>query len=509
MIYYFGGCKNLISRKEVKSIILAAIFLMAFFQFKVLAQSSLDAPRVDIDVNKEWTVKFNSELKPSTVNNTNISITDENNIQVPVIVSLSSDSTTAIISPKTGGYDPGEKYNLFISDEVESALGEKLRSPVHMEFTTVNNYSDGTNYSDLPSISSNEFEYTPLLSSQKQGFFLNCNNWTNIQYRIFVKGEQQNDYTELTDGYTSAVDGKVTAVKTLSSGTNGQEYKAIIYVKRTGVSGAHKDENTEYDNYFIDYFRCVESLSSSGNTYTDYDTTLDQMVNTQLNSSSKPVFVENTIMNNAASKNQIKYYTNPDNFIDYYGRYQFLKLTYSEGLTEDSLNSFLEGKKIFEGKGQAFLDAAKKYNINVCYLVSHAMLETGYGTSQLANGGALDSDGNYLYGKPVYNFFGIGAVDEDPVVKGTEKAYENGWFTPEEAIDGGAKWISEQYINNPSGSQDTLYKMRWNPTNPAQHQYATDIAWAYKQISNIIKSIQEVSSGADTVLEFEIPRFKK
>ena len=37
-------------------------------------------------------------------------------------------------------------------------------------------------------------------------------------------------------------------------------------------------------------------------------------------------------------------------------------------------------------KGQAFIDAAKKYNLDVTYLVAASMVETGYGSSTLAQG---------------------------------------------------------------------------------------------------------------------------
>lgn len=60
----------------------------------------------------------------------------------------------------------------------------------------------------------------------------------------------------------------------------------------------------------------------------------------------------------------------------------------------------------------------------------------------------------------VYNMFGIGAYDSDPVGTGSNYAYEMGWDTPEKAIMGGAKWISENYINSSSHTQNTLYEMR-------------------------------------------------
>ena len=496
--------------KNVRTLIITAAFTLLAFQFKVSAGSSLGTPRINIDTNKEWTVKFSSNLEPSTVNNTNIQVTDKNNVQVPVAVTLGNDQSTVLVSPKVSGYDPSEKYNLIIGEGLKSVSGKNLSNPLTMKFTTSNKYSDGTSYTDLPKITSNKFEYTPLLSSEKQGFSIQCDSSSDVQYRIFVNGQNDEDgnYTELTDGYTSEDGGKITSLKTLSAGTNGQKYKAIIYVKRTGTTGTHKDANTDYDNYFVDYFRCVDSIDTESSEYTDYDISLDDMVNTQLNSDSTPVFVAASVMDNAATKNQIKYYADPNNFLDSYGKYQFLKLTYSDGVTADSLNNFLNGKGIFDGKGQAFLYAAKNSNISVAYLVSHAILETGNGTSKLANGGATDSNGNYIYGIPVYNFFGINATDDNALLNGTKFAYENKWTTVDSAILGGAQWIAKWYINNPSTNQNTLYKMRWNPGNPGQHEYATDISWAYKQIQTIIKEIQDITSGSNLELEFEITRYK-
>lgn len=506
MIYFLGG---VILCTRLKTIILILLFFVTFSQFKVYGDSSLATPKVDISTNKEWTVKFNVELKSSTVNNTNVKVMDENNVEVPVIITQGSDLSTIIISPEISGYNPGETYNIIIGTGLQSISGKSLSTSENLQFTTINQYSDGTGYSDLPEITSSEFECTPLLSSQYQGFIISC-DLSNVEYRIFVnkQSEQNEKYTELTKGYTTATDGKVTSLTTLDSGTSGEKYKVIIYVRRQGVTGAHRDENTDYDNYIIDYFRCVNSVNTNSSDYVNYDLTLNDMVEKQFSLDDKPVFVESDIMNNAAAKNQIKYYVNPDNFLDDYGKYQFLKLTYSDGITVDDLNNFLKGKGIFEGMGQAFLDAAKENDVSVAYLVSHAMLETGYGTSKLATGGAVDDSGNYTYGKPVYNFFGIGATDDNPLVNGTKTAYDNGWFTPQEAISGGAAWIAAQYINNPEEKQDTLYKMRWNPDNPGKHEYATDIAWAYKQIPNIMGQIQDISSNFNLVLEFEIPKFK-
>lgn len=495
--------------KKIKILIFTFLLSLIPAYSKVSAADfNLDnVQNLNVDTNKEWVVKFNAPLKAETVNNKNIVITDEKGTVLPVTITQGSDSSTIIISPKVSGYDPDKKYNLTLNTDLQSIFGRKLTTPITMNFTTANKYNDGTSYEKLPQITSCKFEFTPLLPNEKQGFFLNTQNGDNVQYRIFVHSYADNAdvYGELTNGYTSASGGKITSLKTLKSATNGQKYKVIIYAKRTGAIGAHKDSNTDYDNYYVDYFRCVDSINTSNNTYVKYDLTMDNMIDIQKNLSSKAVFVEYNDFNNEATKNQIKYYLDANNFMDSYGKYQFLKLSYAEGVSVEDLNNILKGKGILEGQGQAFLDAAKDNNINVAYLVSHALLETGNGTSLLANGGLKDADGNYIYGVPVYNFFGIGANDSDPNKLGTTTAYENKWLTPEDAIKGGASWISSLYINNPEYKQDTLYKMRWNPGKPGEHEYATDISWAYKQISNIKNILDQTKN---VVLNFEIPQFK-
>lgn len=39
-----------------------------------------------------------------------------------------------------------------------------------------------------------------------------------------------------------------------------------------------------------------------------------------------------------------------------------------------------------------------------------------------------------------------------------------------------ADFIHKHFLS--STDQNTLYSMRWNPKNPGEHQYATDIKWA-------------------------------
>ena len=97
---------------------------------------------------------------------------------------------------------------------------------------------------------------------------------------------------------------------------------------------------------------------------------------------------------------------------------QFLRIDrYKDGITANELNKFLNSNggtsRVFYNKGQQFIDAAKKYDIDVVYFVAHCMWETGYGRSTLAKGQTLTSYKGQALSKPVtvYNFFGIGAYD--------------------------------------------------------------------------------------------------
>jgi len=189
--------------------------------------------------------------------------------------------------------------------------------------------------------------------------------------------------------------------------------------------------------------------------------------------------------------------------------FQFLLLSECAGAKTADLNKLVSGKGILNGTGSAFRQAAREHKINEFFLVSLALHESGNGTSILARGIEVEDKDNRVPGEDyvtVYNMFGIGALDSNPEYYGSMRAYEEGWFTPEKAIIGGAKFASEWYVHHPSYRQDTLYKMRWNPDQPATHQYATDIGWAAKQVP-WIRDCYELLE--EYTLTFHIPRYKK
>ncbi|MFF2500930.1 SH3 domain-containing protein [Peribacillus sp. NPDC058075] len=204
----------------------------------------------------------------------------------------------------------------------------------------------------------------------------------------------------------------------------------------------------------------------------------------------------------SASPEDIEYNLNPNNFVnDPIHSFQFVKLSQVTNMNVSEVNNrILSGKGILQGQAATFTAAGEKYGVNEIYLISHALLETGNGTSPLATGVKVN-------GKTVYNMYGVGAYDGTALSSGAQYAYNAGWFTPEAAIIGGAEFIAKGYI---SAGQDTLYKMRWNPTAAerygyASHQYATDIGWATKQVKQIYNLYSLLDSYKLTI---EVPKYK-
>jgi mannosyl-glycoprotein endo-beta-N-acetylglucosaminidase len=208
-------------------------------------------------------------------------------------------------------------------------------------------------------------------------------------------------------------------------------------------------------------------------------------------------------------------------------KFQHLRLDIPANISADGLNKVLTGKGILSGKGQSFKDAALKYGLNEVYLISHAMLETGNGTSTLASGVPIKVNNGVVTivdpknTKPdytVYNMYGIGAKDSCALQCGVQTAYDKGWFTPELAIVYGAEFVKTDYVGI---GQNTLFKMRWNPDfiyvkngvvynnypelSSATHQYATDIGWAVKQ-AKTMESMYNQFDYYNAV--FDIPIFK-
>ena len=83
-----------------------------------------------------WTIKFSLDVDPSSVIANNIYILDKTGTKLDASLSM-PDSKTIVLTPKTP-YTSGERYNLYISKSIRSAVGGTyLKDNIHMKFTAV------------------------------------------------------------------------------------------------------------------------------------------------------------------------------------------------------------------------------------------------------------------------------------------------------------------------------------------------------------------------------------
>ena len=210
---------------------------------------------------------------------------------------------------------------------------------------------------------------------------------------------------------------------------------------------------------------------------------------------------------------------------------QFLRIDKFRSVNVSGLSSRLNNKGVLTGQGQAFVNAARAFNIDPLYLVAQCLHETGNGTSKLAKGVTITEiadesrpiyNGNgQLVGyhmiklsKPVtvYNLFGIGAKDNSSVfpnralILGTTYAYNRGWTSIENAIKGAAEFVSLNYVHSSRYNQNTLYKMRYNQNiSNIWHQYATT-PWYASSIADIMSSYQDLY--LENNFTFDVPVFE-
>ncbi|MBC5635703.1 peptidoglycan-binding protein [Ornithinibacillus sp. BX22] len=345
----------------------------------------------------------------------------------------------------------------------------------------------------------------------------------NPQSDKYYSGYISSSYMKVYDGGT--ITGLTVNLRTSPEITNGNVYKGVGVGERfilldDNVTGTKYSNSTRW--YKIEYEGRVLYVHSSlaeptgkmGVTTERVNIRAGQGTNTHVYETvnAGTVFSISQVGTNwhkvnlgykwrNATSDDTLYYLDPRNFVkDENQKYQFLDLRHFTGVPVEELNKLLQGAGKLAGKGAVFSEAARKANINEIYLVSHAILETGRGSSSLADGSMKHE------GKSVYNFFGIGAYDNCAKECGKQRAIQEGWFTVDEAIIGGAQFAKNDYIY---AGQHTLYLMRWNPANMVQynragHQYATDIGWASKQITNY----KNIYSKGNYNLIFDVPVYK-
>jgi N-acetylmuramoyl-L-alanine amidase len=144
-----------------------------------------------------------------------------------------------------------------------------------------------------------------------------------------------------------------------------------------------------------------------------------------------------------------------------YGNYDY-DITKAYKGTAENLNKVLKG--VLAGKGQAFMDAQKKYGINAAALAAICMLESGNGSSAIA--------------KENNNVSGMGG-------QGNWKKFNS----VEECIDKTASLLKNNYITPPEkGKVKSLTKLyQINSRYCPGKETASNTGWAAKVTQNLKK----------------------
>ncbi|WP_431804129.1 SH3 domain-containing protein [Halobacillus andaensis] len=359
------------------------------------------------------------------------------------------------------------------------------------------------------------------LKDYEKGNILKYKNFTENWYEatVYINGEAKTGYI-----HKSHVENKKENTESLNGLAASDQSKIYQRAAKESTSIKTFEKNdvlkleTLSDNWFeatsyqneeeIKGYMHADDISLDDIAYetTEYDSEFDEVMDKQT-STTPPQKSDGTGAIDASDE-EIEYYLNADNFTeDSDSFYQFLSLSQPAGLNADNINKeILYNAGSLTGTADSFVKAGEKFSVNEAYLISHALHETQNGTSELAEGVPVNDKGEVVEENEadhiVYNMYGIGAVDKEPVSGGALTAFENEWFSPEEAIVGGAEFAADQYVNQ---GQDTLYKMKWNPDQPTWNQYATHVAWSDIQT----KTIADIyDTTEDYVLTYDVPSYK-
>lgn len=241
----------------------------------------------------------------------------------------------------------------------------------------------------------------------------------------------------------------------------------------------------------------------------------------------------------AASKDIIKYYIDPRNFLDEIYIFQFLdnahkSKNYEVSALEAILSgTFLASKDIIDnvsniintsyGPGASLQapssQAQSSESLNYAQIIMKAGIESGVSPYVLAamliqeqgvNGSSGLISGKVASYEGYYNYFNVGAYqkgNQSPTISGLSfakdvGAYDRPWNTRAKAIIGGAKYYGENYVN---AGQNTLYLKKYNVlgANRYKHQYMTNVEGAAGEGAKLAKAYKDILKNE--ALEFCIP----
>lgn len=221
----------------------------------------------------------------------------------------------------------------------------------------------------------------------------------------------------------------------------------------------------------------------------------------------------------SASTGLIQYYLDPRNFLDEKYIFAFESLAYDSAQTKDVVQHILNdtfmrgsytetdpstGARATRSYADTFMEAGQLSGASPYYLAARARQELGVN-------GSNSSSGTYSKLPGYFNFYNIGASDgADAVLNGlrfaskTDPKYNLPWNTRYKSIVGGAKYISNFFINV---GQNTPYFQKFNVVYKDKlyrNQYMTAVFGATSEAATVYGSYSKYGVLKDKLV-FYIP----
>lgn len=205
--------------------------------------------------NKQWKIRFNKELNPSTVSGNTILVQDEQNNRINNTVTLDSDNRTIILNPATP-YNDDIKYQVIVTKDVKAKDGKLLKKPIKMKFSIK---------AVVPTVDDAGYFYNmnSLINKDTKGWTISA-----LKYADGTKGELLE-----TEGYNSStvetpfkLNGYYKIYIGYASGTSPIEVKKSSskeYVQVTSDSTYYS--GTGYDQQYIyEKFALLDNFNNEG-----------------------------------------------------------------------------------------------------------------------------------------------------------------------------------------------------------------------------------------------------
>ncbi|MET3683008.1 beta-N-acetylglucosaminidase [Alkalibacillus flavidus] len=470
------------------TILIALIVSVALIGTTVLAQEWANWTEEPIEVPEEkvWTVTFDQPINPETLNSDYVYVENENTGEKhPTSLDLREEGRVITVTPDEK-YDAGETYQLHITDGLKSEKDVALNQNTRQIFTIPDKY-------EVAQLSDNgdltvQAEYDTYDAAREQV--------AEDGSEVIVFGNNTiwaPDGIVHTDGFTIVYDGKElgsskTYVNTVENGEVELEYIAThpqsIEIKLAGETGyvGHDSANV-----------LPPSQIEGQSVYEVLD---------------RPD--ENVLTHKVYEDGIYRVYTygwapeglEPGEYQSWDGitfdgqehkLFNQLDITKETNYTAEDLNNYIKEESghqnyetfrraetpPLEGLGDAFIKAQEEYGVNALFLMSLAVHESAWGTSNIAQ------DKN--------NLFGLNASDNDPY--GNADEFES--F--EESVMYAGYFIKNGYLN----PDDYRYEgpFAGNKTFGLNVRYASDPYWGQKIAGHMYRADKYLGEKDRQLLE--------